>query len=109
MTNTLRIKRRTIGDVGRPTSLAAAELAYNELDDTLYYGKGNNGANVAVIVIPIAGAGAFLSLNGGTVNGGIIVQSLTVTGTVKLSGLPTSNAGLTAGTLWNNGGFLCVA
>jgi len=109
MPNILRIKRRVTGAVGAPASLAAAEIAFNEQDNTLYYGKGNNGAGVALVVIPIAGAGSFLSLNGGTVNGTIIMQGLTVTGTVKLSGLPTSNAGLVAGTLWNNGGFLCVA
>ena len=38
MANTLRIKRRTSGGTGAPSSLANAELAYNEVDDVLYYG-----------------------------------------------------------------------
>ena len=31
-----------------------------------------------------------------------------ITGPIVVS-LPTSNAGLVPGTLWNNGGFVCVA
>lgn len=59
MADTLRIKRRAVGGAaGAPTSLAAAEIAYNEQDDTLYYGKGNSGG-AATTVIPIAGPGAF--------------------------------------------------
>ena len=59
MANTLRIKRRLAGGAaGAPSSLAAAELAYNEQDDTLYYGKGNSGG-AATTIIPIAGSGAF--------------------------------------------------
>jgi hypothetical protein len=59
MADTLRIKRRAVGGAaGAPATLAAAELAYNEQDDTLYYGKGNSGGN-ATSVIPIAGSGAF--------------------------------------------------
>ena len=64
MTNTLRIKRRAAGGVaGAPSSLANAELAYNEQDDTLYYGKGTGGAGgTATAVIPIGGPGAFAPL-----------------------------------------------
>jgi microcystin-dependent protein len=59
MADTLRIKRRaTGGAAGAPASLAAAEIAYNEVDDTLYYGWGNSGG-VATVVKPIAGPGAF--------------------------------------------------
>lgn len=44
MANTLRIKRRSAsGSAGAPSSLENAELAYNEADDTLYYGKGTGG------------------------------------------------------------------
>ena len=58
MANTIRIKRRpAAGAAGAPSSLAAAELAYNEKDDVLYYGKGDTGAGAAVTVIPIAGPG----------------------------------------------------
>lgn len=59
MANTVRIKRRAAGGAaGAPTSLANAELAFNEQDDVLYYGKGTGGANgTATSVIAIAGPG----------------------------------------------------
>ncbi|HTI78883.1 MAG TPA: hypothetical protein VL614_00380 [Acetobacteraceae bacterium] len=58
MTDILRIKRRTSGATGAPGSLANAELAYNEVDDVLYYGKGTGGAGgTATVVIPIGGPG----------------------------------------------------
>jgi phage-related tail fiber protein len=64
MANTLRIKRRASGSPGAPTSLANAELAYNEVDDVLYYGKGTAGAGGTATTIPaIAGAGAYLTLS----------------------------------------------
>src|SRR5262252_1633422 len=57
MVNTLRIKRRAAGGAaGPPASLAAAELAFNEQDNTLYYGKGNS-AGVATSIISIGGQG----------------------------------------------------
>lgn len=59
MANTVRIKRRAAGGAaGSPSSLANAELAYNEQDDTLYYGKGTGGAGgSATNVVAIAGPG----------------------------------------------------
>ena len=59
MANTLRIKRRAAGGAsGAPSSLANAELAYNEQDDTLYYGYGTGGAGgTATTVKAIAGPG----------------------------------------------------
>jgi hypothetical protein len=57
MADVLRIKRRAVGGAaGPPASLAAAEIAFNEQDNTLYYGKGNSAGN-ATSVIPIAGTG----------------------------------------------------
>ena len=65
MANTIRIKRRATGAVGAPTGLANAELAFNEVDNTLYYGKGTGGAGgTATTVDAIAGSGAFSSLTG---------------------------------------------
>ncbi len=61
MANTLRIKRRATGNAGAPSSLANAELAYNEVDDVLYYGKGNSSGN-AISIPAIAGPGAFATL-----------------------------------------------
>lgn len=61
MANIVRIKRRAAGGAaGAPSSLENAELAFNEQDDTLYYGKGTGGAGgSATSVIAIGGPGAF--------------------------------------------------
>lgn len=65
MANTLRIKRRASGAAGAPTSLANAELAFNEVDNTLYYGKGTGGeGGAATSVEAIGGVGAFVALTG---------------------------------------------
>lgn len=82
MANTVRIKRRTSGATGAPSSLANAELAYNEVEDILYYGKGTGGAGGTATTIPaIAGPGAFITLTSAqTVSG-----NKTFTGTVDLS------------------------
>jgi hypothetical protein len=34
-----RIKRRLAGEAGPPDSLQVGELAFNEVDNTLYYGR----------------------------------------------------------------------
>lgn len=66
MANTIRIKRRAAGGAaGAPASLANAELAFNEQDDVLYYGKGTGGAGgTATTVEAIGGRGAFVGLVG---------------------------------------------
>lgn len=57
MANKLRIKRRASGSPGAPSSLENAELAFNEVDDTLYYGEGTGGAGgTATNILAIAGA-----------------------------------------------------
>ena len=62
MANTIRIKRRASnGSAGAPTILAPSELAYNENDNSLYYGFGDAGGNVASSVISIGGSGAFMT------------------------------------------------
>ena len=83
MANTLRIKRRASGSPGAPASLANAELAYNEVDDVLYYGKGTGGAGGTATTTPaIAGSGAYLTLSTAqTVSG-----NKTFTGSVDLTG-----------------------
>jgi hypothetical protein len=55
MVDTLRIKRRAAGGAaGPPATLKSAEIAFNEQDNTLYYGKGDSGGN-ATSIIAIAG------------------------------------------------------
>ena len=87
MANTIRIKRRASGSPGAPSLLANAELAYNEVDDVLYYGKGTGGAGGTASTTPaIAGAGAYLTLSSEqtvsgnkTFSGDIIVPTQTST------------------------------
>ena len=88
MSNTLRIKRRpSSGVAGAPGTLQNAELAYNEADDILYYGRGTGGANgSATTVEAIAGFGAYTSLG----------TNQTITGNKTFSGIvivstPTAN------------------
>lgn len=61
---TLRIKRRASGGgAGSPSSMANAELAFNEQSNILYYGTGTGGAGgTATSVIAIGGSGAFATL-----------------------------------------------
>ena len=91
--NTIRIKRRATGASGAPASLANAELAYNEVDDVLYYGKGTGGANgTATSVIAIAGSGAVVGITGTqTITGdktfsGAVALGSTATAVTKTAG-----------------------
>lgn len=85
MANTIRIKRRAGGgSAGAPSSLANAELAFNESDDTLYYGKGTGGAGgTATTVEAIGGKGAFVGLSGDQTIAGNKTFSNTIVGSVN--------------------------
>lgn len=63
-------KRAATGAAGAPSSLASSEPAYNENDNTLYYGFGDDGSGNATSVIPIAGKGAFTDLTSSQTVGG---------------------------------------
>ena len=63
MASTVRIKRRISGNAGAPSTLKNAELAYNEIDNTLYYGKGDLGDGNASSVIAIGGEGVFATID----------------------------------------------
>ena len=93
MANKIRIKRRAAGGAaGAPASLENAELAFNEVDDVLYYGEGTGGADgTATQVLAIGGSGAFTTLSG----------TQTVTGDKTFSGViivPTPSADTHAAT-----------
>lgn len=78
MANVLKIKRRVTGASGQPASLAGGELAYNEVNDVLYYGKGDNGSGQATSIVAVAGSG----------NGGVtLAGTQTITGDKTFSGL----------------------
>lgn len=85
MANTIRIKRRAAsGGAGAPSTLANAELAFNEATDILYYGTGTGGSGgSATSVIAIAGSGAFVDLSTNQTIGGTKTFSNTITGSVS--------------------------
>ena len=64
MANTIQFKRRQAGNAGAPAALKSGEVAHNEVDDTLYIGKGDDGAGNATAILPLAGRGAFVDLTG---------------------------------------------
>jgi hypothetical protein len=70
MSNVIRIKRRVSGAAGAPVALKSAELAHNEVDDTLYVGKGDDGGGNATSVVVLAGKGAFVDRSSAQTVGG---------------------------------------
>lgn len=97
MSNVIRIKRRISGAAGAPASLKNAELAFNEVDDVLYYGQGEDSNGDAASIIAIGGDGAFVALNGAQT----IVGDKTFTGEVDLLGatVSVSSWGATGGAI----------
>ena len=58
MANQIRIKRRSSsGSSGAPSALKNGELAFNEADNTLYYGYGDDGSGNATSIPAIGGLG----------------------------------------------------
>ncbi len=96
MASTLRIRRRITGAAGAPGSLKNAELAYNEIENVLYYGKGDTGDGTASSIIQIGGSGAYAT------------TSYVDTNFAKLAGNNSFTSGFTstfAGTLNISGTF----
>lgn len=85
MANTIRLKRRANGGgAGAPTSLANAELAFNEQTNIMYYGTGTGGVGgSATSIIPVAGNGAFADLTTNQTIGGVKTFSSTISGAVS--------------------------
>jgi hypothetical protein len=85
MANTLRIKRRLTGSTGAPSTLAAAELAFNEVSGgrILYYGIGDVGGT-ASSVIGIGGpdfvASSIANLSGVISSVGLVTSIVSQTG-----------------------------
>ena len=94
MSNNIRIKRRaSSGSAGAPSALLNAELAFNEADNVLYYGYGDDGSGNATSIIGIGGSGNSVTLSGTqTVTG-----NKTFSGTTNFSGtLQIGGVALTA-------------
>lgn len=89
MANTIRLKRRANGGgAGAPTTLANAELAFNEQTNIMYYGTGTGGVGgSATSIIPVAGNGAFADLTTDQTIGGNKTFTNDVIGSI------TGNAG----------------
>jgi hypothetical protein len=95
MSNTIRIKRRANGGgAGAPSTLANAEMAFNEQTNVLYYGTGTGGTGgSATSIIPIAGNGAFVDLTSTQTIGGTKTFSNTISGSITgLAGTATALA-----------------
>lgn len=92
MANTIRIKRRASGNAGAPAALKNAELAYNEVDDVLYYGRGADGSGDAVTIPAIAGSGAYATL----------ATAQTISGNKTFSGVTTLSGGVSGNTTFND-------
>ncbi len=88
MANVIRIKRRVTGLAGAPAALKSAELAHNEVDDTVYIGKGDDGSGNATSVIALAGRGAFVDLG----------NAQTVAGAKTFSTVPKASQDASGGT-----------
>lgn len=116
MANTIRIKRRSASTTGAPSSLASAELAFNETSTgrILYYGLGDDGFGVATSVIAIGGPDFYSDLTGPiTATGGVTsVASQTGTGSKFVMDtsptLVTPNIGEATGTSLTLTGDLTV-
>jgi len=76
MANTIQLKRRVSGVAGAPAALKSGELAHNEVDNTVYVGKGDDGSGNATSIVPVAGSGGFVELVGTQTIGGAKTFSL---------------------------------
>lgn len=107
MANTIRIRRRVSGQPGAPSTLKNAELAYNEVSDELWYGKGVGQDGNATSVICIGGEGVYATKSYVTsavaavdvssqlanylpLTGGTISSNLTISGNLTVNGTTTN-------------------
>ena len=88
MANTIQLKRRVSGVAGAPAALKSGELAHNEVDNTVYVGKGDDGAGNATSIVPVAGSGGFAAL----------VGTQTIAGAKTFSTVPKSSQDAGGGT-----------
>jgi hypothetical protein len=87
MANTIQFKRRVSGNAGAPAALKSGEVAHNEVDDTLYIGKGDDGAGNATAIVAVAGSGGFVAKSG----------TQTIAGKKTFSTVPAASQDASAG------------
>lgn len=107
MSNRIRLKRRVSGNAGAPATLLNGEVAVNEVDNVVWYGKGLGQDGNATSVIAIGGDGVFATKSYVTsavaavdvssqlanylpLTGGTISSNLTVTGNLTVNGTTTN-------------------
>ena len=88
MANTIQFKRRISGNAGAPAALRSGEVAHNEVDNTLYIGKGDDGSGNATSIVALAGGGAFVD----------VTSSQNVGGAKTFSTVPKSSQDASAAT-----------
>lgn len=59
---TIQLKARISGAPGAPASLKSREICWNQVDDILYAGFGDDGSGNATSIVPLGGRGYFASL-----------------------------------------------
>lgn len=102
MANTIRIKRRaSSGSAGAPTALKNGELAYNENDNTLYYGYGDDGSGNATSIPAIGGSTSSTAFDGAFVT---LDTTQTVSGDKTLSGTTAASGTLNVSGTFQLGG-----
>lgn len=57
MANALCVKRRVTGPAGAPALRMTGALAWNQIDGTLYGGKGADGSDTATRMVALSGPG----------------------------------------------------
>lgn len=72
ITGPIQIKRRAAGGAaGSPATLKSGELAWNNVDQTLYIGAGDNGSGVATSILAVGGYLKYVELGGAQTIAGI--------------------------------------
>ena len=69
MPQTIRVKRRVSGLPGAPAALKSGEIAWNQVDDIVYAGFGDDGSGNATSIVPIGGRGFFAALDSANLTG----------------------------------------
>lgn len=96
MANTFQIKRRVSGQSGAPASLLNGEIAFNEVDNTMYYGMADGAVQP---IVNIGGAGNFVTVSteqtiaGDKLFTGSVVLSsaIAATAVISASGVEVAN------------------
>lgn len=97
MANTIRLKRRSSGGAaGAPSALKTTEPAFNEADNVLYLGYGDDGSGNATSIVSVGGKGAFVDLSSAQTVAGVKTFSSSPVVPTPLTSDNSTNAASTA-------------